>query len=71
MAAWIRHASRTGRKASGARVSKATVTNPMVGYSRGKPRVIPGDAEARAGVIPDDVERPKVRRPGRSPRDIS
>jgi len=29
---------------SGGRVSKATVTNPMVGYSRGKLRVILGDA---------------------------
>ena len=47
LAAWIRHASRTGRKASGARVSKATVTNPMTGYSRGKPRVIPSDAAWR------------------------
>ena len=28
---------------SGARVSKATVTNPRVGYSRGKLRVIPSD----------------------------
>ena len=28
---------------SGARVSKATVTNPMVGHSRGKLRVIPSD----------------------------
>ena len=35
---------RAGRnRASGARVSKATVTNPMVGYSRGKLRVIPSD----------------------------
>jgi hypothetical protein len=30
-------------RASGGRVSKATVTNPMVGYSRGKLRVILGD----------------------------
>ena len=30
-------------RASGARVSKATVTNPMVGHSRGKLRVIPSD----------------------------
>ena len=28
---------------SGVRVSKATATNPVIGYSRGKPRVIPGD----------------------------
>ena len=28
---------------SGARVSKATATNPMVGHSRGKLRVIPSD----------------------------
>ena len=34
---------RSSDKASGARVSKATVTNPMVGYSRGKLRVIPSD----------------------------
>ena len=32
---------------SGARVSKATVTNPMVGYSRGKLRVIPSDIRCR------------------------
>ena len=32
---------------SGARVSKATVTNPMVGYSRGKLRVIPSDVRCR------------------------
>ena len=32
---------------SGARVSKATVTNPMVGYSRGKLRVIPSDVDFR------------------------
>jgi hypothetical protein len=30
-------------RVSGARVSKATVTNPMVGHSRGKLRVIPSD----------------------------
>ena len=34
---------RSSNRASGARVSKATVTNPMVGYSRGKLRVIPSD----------------------------
>ena len=34
-------------RVSGARVSKATVTNPMVGYSRGKLRVIPSDVECR------------------------
>ena len=28
---------------SGVRVSKATATNPMVGHSRGKLRVIPSD----------------------------
>ena len=33
-------------RASGARVSKATVTNPMVGHSRGKLRVIPSDVAA-------------------------
>ena len=32
---------------SGARVSKATVTNPKVGYSRGKLRVIPSDVRCR------------------------
>ena len=32
---------------SGARVSKATVTNPEIGYSRGKLRVIPSDASNR------------------------
>jgi hypothetical protein len=31
---------------SGARVSKATATNPMVGHSRGKLRVIPSDVHA-------------------------
>ena len=31
---------------SGVRVSKATVTNPMVGHSRGKLRVIPSDVRA-------------------------
>ena len=30
-------------RVSGGRVSKATVTNPMVGHSRGKLRVIPSD----------------------------
>src|SRR5262249_39790935 len=34
---------RSSDRASGARVSKATVTNPMVGHSRGKLRVIPSD----------------------------
>ena len=34
---------RSSDRASGARVSKATVTSPMVGYSRGKLRVIPSD----------------------------
>jgi hypothetical protein len=34
---------RSQDRASGARVSKATVTNPMVGHSRGKLRVIPSD----------------------------
>ena len=28
---------------SGVRVSKATATNPMVGYNRGKLRIIPSD----------------------------
>ena len=40
---------RSQDRASGARVSKATVTNPMVGHSRGKLRVIPSDF---AGGIP-------------------
>ena len=35
--------ARSQDRASGARVSKATVTNPMVGHSRGKLRVIPSD----------------------------
>jgi hypothetical protein len=35
--------ARSSDRASGARVSKATVTSPMVGHSRGKLRVIPGD----------------------------
>ena len=34
---------RSPDRASGARVSKATVTSPMVGHSRGKLRVIPSD----------------------------
>ena len=34
-------------RVSGARVSKATVTNPGIGDSRGKPRVIPSDATNR------------------------
>ena len=34
---------RSSDRASGARVSKATVTNPKVGHSRGKLRVIPSD----------------------------
>ncbi len=34
---------RSQDRVSGARVSKATVTSPMVGYSRGKLRVIPSD----------------------------
>ena len=34
---------RSSDRISGARVSKATVTNPMVGHSRGKLRVIPSD----------------------------
>ena len=41
----------------GARVSKATVTNPMVGHSREKSRVIPSDvagghSPATKGAIP-------------------
>jgi hypothetical protein len=38
---------RAWQQVSGARVSKATVTNPMVGYSRGKLRVIPSDVRDR------------------------
>ena len=38
---------RAWQQVSGARVSKATVTNPMVGYSRGKLRVIPSDVPSR------------------------
>ena len=38
---------RAWQQVSGARVSKATVTNPMVGYSRGKLRVIPSDVRGR------------------------
>jgi hypothetical protein len=34
---------RPSGRISGGRVSKATVTNPMVGHSRGKLRVIPSD----------------------------
>ena len=37
---------RSSDRVSGARVSKATVTNPMVGHSRGKLRVIPSDVRA-------------------------
>ena len=39
--------ARSQDRVSGARVSKATVTNPMVGYSRGKLRVIPSDVRSR------------------------
>ncbi len=39
--------ARSQDRVSGARVSKATVTNPMVGYSRGKLRVIPSDVRDR------------------------
>ena len=39
--------ARSSDRASGGRVSKATVTNPMVGYSRGKLRVIPSDVRGR------------------------
>jgi hypothetical protein len=39
--------ARFSDRVSGARVSKATVTNPMVGYSRGKLRVIPSDVRDR------------------------
>ena len=38
---------RAWQQVSGARVSKATVTNPMVGHSRGKLRVIPSDVRFR------------------------
>ena len=46
---------------SGARVSKATATNPMVGHSRGKLRVIPSDV--RSG----HPERPKASAPWDGP----
>ena len=35
--------ARSSDRASGGRVSKATVTSPEVGYSRGKLRVMPSD----------------------------
>ena len=38
---------RLSGRASGGRVSNATVTNPEIGYSRGKLRVIPSDASGR------------------------
>ncbi len=37
---------RAWQQVSGGRVSKAMATNPMVGYSRGKLRVIPSDVRA-------------------------
>jgi hypothetical protein len=37
---------RPSGRSSGGRVSKATVTNPEVGYSRGKLRVIPSDVRS-------------------------
>ena len=46
---------RSSDRVSGARVSKATVTNPEIGYSRGKLRVIPSDASGR--------HRPDVKAP--------
>ena len=45
---------------SGVRVSKATATNPMVGHSRGKLRVIPSDVRVGHPV------RTKVRAVGRA-----
>ena len=39
--------ARFSDRVSGGRVSKATVTNPEIGYSRGKLRVIPSDASSR------------------------
>src|SRR5947209_13731560 len=62
LAAWIRHASRgnPSNGGTGVRGSKAWVTYPGV-----------RDSPPRGGVIPDDVVRPKVRRPGRGPCDIS
>ena len=47
--------ARSQDRVSGARVSKATVTNPMVGYSRGKLRVIPSDV---AGGHPPAIKAP-------------
>jgi hypothetical protein len=43
--------ARSQDRVSGARVSKATVTNPMVGYSRGKLRVIPSDVRDRHRLL--------------------
>ena len=52
---------RAWQQVSGARVSKATATNPMVGHSRGKLRVIPSDV--RLGHL----ERTKVLAPWDGP----
>ena len=44
---------------SGARVSKATATNPEDGYSRGKLRVIPSDARASASTLRQRIRPPR------------
>ena len=38
-------------------MSKATVTNPAVGDSRGKPRVIPGDVATRHRAVIKEFRR--------------
>ena len=43
--------ARFSDRVSGGRVSKATVTNPGVGYSRGKLRVIPSDVSGRHRLL--------------------
>ena len=40
-------------------MSKATATDPGAGYSRGKPRVIPGDAAARHRVAAKGASPPR------------
>ena len=49
---------RAWQQVSGARVSKATVTNPEVGYSRGKLRVIPGDVTTPTSAFHQRREPP-------------
>ena len=50
---------RARQRVSGARVSKATATNPEDGYSRGKPRVIPGDAATSASTSRQRIRPPR------------